>query len=147
MQTAGMPLTFVRVLALLLNKGSAVGKVRRAERLHALRVTFKNGNKLTRRRQKPKVHHRVHSSLPPVYPKPAESNPNPPCQSPYDPSWSHPSIYASVFRVVSFLRTFPQKPWALFSLSNDIWGWVQIMKLPTVQLSPFTNNRWLKFNG
>jgi hypothetical protein len=60
------------------------------------------------------------------------------------------SIYASVFRAVSFLRGFPPKPCILsshacpmscqphsswFGLPNNTWGWVQIMKLLTVQLS------------
>jgi hypothetical protein len=57
--------------------------------------------------------------------------------------------------MVSFLWTFPSKPFTLsllshtrcmahlslypsFNLPNDIWGWVQIMKLPTVQLSSFS---------
>jgi hypothetical protein len=52
------------------------------------------------------------------YPEPAESIPHSPhaCHMPHPP---HPS-------------------W--FYLPNNIWWWVQIMKLPTVQLSPITSS-------
>jgi hypothetical protein len=89
-------------------------------------------------------------------PEPVESNPHPPSQS-QDPFWSHLPTYALVFRVFSFLRAFPPKPCTLLfplptcympcpphspwlDLPNDIWGWVQIMKFLTVQLSPFSHH-------
>jgi hypothetical protein len=90
------------------------------------------------------------------YPEPAEStsHPTPPNQSPYGPFWSHPPIYALVFQVVFFFRAFPSNPvhvstlshachmprlphFPLFDLPNNVWWWVQIMKLPIVQLFPF----------
>jgi hypothetical protein len=44
------------------------------------------------------------------------STPPPPaCQFPQDPFWFHPSTYASVFQVVSFLRTFLPKPCTVLS--------------------------------
>jgi hypothetical protein len=66
--------------------------------------------------------------------------------------WSHPPIYSSVLRVVSFLRAFPPKHYTLsvishtchmsypphspwLDLPNDICGWVQIMKLLIVRLT------------
>jgi hypothetical protein len=79
-----------------------------------------------------------------------------PAQSPQDPFSSRVPIYSSVFRVVSFLWAFPPKPCTFFcplshachmpcrphsprfDLPNNIWWWVQIMKLPTVQLLPFS---------
>jgi hypothetical protein len=48
-------------------------------------------------------------------PEPGESTPHPPNQSPQDPFWSHPPIYAVVFQVVSSLRAFQPKPCTDFS--------------------------------
>jgi hypothetical protein len=89
------------------------------------------------------------------YPEPGEPIPNPPRQSPHDPIFIIFSIYASVFRVFSLLRTFPPEPCALFLLSNacqmlcslhspwyyrpnDIWGWAQIMNFSIVQIPLFS---------
>jgi hypothetical protein len=89
------------------------------------------------------------------YPEPTESTPHLPAILPKTHSDPDPPIYASVFRVVSFLRAFPLKPctipsplpsWHMpqsshypwFNLPNYIWGWVQIMSLLTVQLPPFS---------
>jgi hypothetical protein len=68
---------------------------------------------------------------------------------------SHPPIYAYVFWVMSLFWAYPPKPcthffplhvcymscpprspW--FRMSNDIWGWGQIMKLLIMQLPPFS---------
>jgi hypothetical protein len=88
------------------------------------------------------------------YPESTESTPHTPNQSNQDQIWVHSSIYALVFRIVSFLMAFPSKPCALSLLShschmhrpphppylqlpNNIWGRVQFMKLLTVQLPLF----------
>jgi hypothetical protein len=42
----------------------------------------------------------------------------------------------------------PHSPW--LDLPNDIWEWVQIMKLLTVQLSPFSRHLiplWSKYSS
>jgi hypothetical protein len=80
------------------------------------------------------------------YPEPIESLHTANHPMSLDPFRAHTTIYASVYRMVSFLRTFapksctfsvlshachiprpPQSPW--LDLPNDIWGCVQTMKL------------------
>jgi hypothetical protein len=89
------------------------------------------------------------------YPEPSESTPHPPNQSskinsnpilpstPWSSQWflslglSHQNpVHASPLSHACHMLHPPHSVW--FQLSNDIWGWVQIMKLPTVQLSPFS---------
>jgi hypothetical protein len=79
----------------------------------------------------------------------------PPNQSSQDTFWSHPPHLCLGLSSGLFPSGFPTKPCTLFSpipcvphalphlppwlyMLNDIWGWVQIMKLLTVQLLPFS---------
>jgi hypothetical protein len=77
--------------------------------LYAMRAQSGRGsltNYLNPWRYYPAVHHRTHNSSPPARVR-SQSNPiHPPTKSAYDPFWSHPPIYALVFRAVSFPRTF-----------------------------------------
>jgi hypothetical protein len=52
-------------------------------------------------------------------PETVGSNPHTPrSQCPQDPFWSHLPTYALVFRVITFLRAFPPKPFTLSLLSH-----------------------------
>jgi hypothetical protein len=98
-----------------------------------------------------------HSEQPAIglCPEPIESNTHPRQPMSRDQFWLHPLIYASVFRVVpSFglsrqnlvqfsllshachMHRPPHSPW--LNLPNEIWGWVQIMKLLILLLPPFS---------
>jgi hypothetical protein len=88
------------------------------------------------------------------YPEPVEST-SPPSQIPYVPFWSHSTLTPMFYEwslsfgvshqnLVQFsllshtyhMSRPPHSPW--FNLSNDIWIWVQIMKLLIVQLPPLS---------
>jgi hypothetical protein len=108
--------------------------------------------------RKTKLKRNTSTSPPPVHLLSRRSTPHPPSQSPLDTFWANPPIYASVSRVVSFLLVFPPKPCTIFSpftcvpharqphspwfdLPDDIWGLVQMTKLPIVHNSNPTKNK------
>jgi hypothetical protein len=112
-------------------------------------------NQLTPWRQNPKVHHPINNSPPPV-PILSQVNPlhTPPTNlpkvhsdpilpsMPWSSKWSlsfglsHQNpVHISPLSHACHMPCPAHSPW--FDLPNDIWRCVQIMKLPTVQLSPF----------
>jgi hypothetical protein len=88
------------------------------------------------------------------YPEPCESTPYPPNlpkvhfdpilpSTPWSFKWlfsfgfSHQNpVHVSPLSHACHMPCPPHSPW--FDLSNNIWWWIQIMKLPTVHLSPFS---------
>jgi hypothetical protein len=113
-------------------------------------------NKLNPLHQNPKVHHCIHQRLPPApilskvnpfHTLPAylpKIRPNPFLPSmPRSFKWSL-SLGLSQqnpvhFSPLSYACHMPcPPPW--FDLPNNIWWWVQVMKLPIVQLSPVTSS-------
>jgi hypothetical protein len=113
-------------------------------------------NQLTPWRQNPKVHHRIHNS-PPTMPLLSQVNPlhspsanlpkvrfHPilpstpwPFKGSLSPGFSHqtPVHINSLCYACHMPR--PSRSPSLYLL-NNIWWWVQTMKLPTVQLSPLS---------
>jgi hypothetical protein len=113
-------------------------------------------NQLTPWRQNPKVHHRNHNS-PPTVPILSQVNPLHTPQpislrpilspsshlrlrlssGPFSFGLSHQNpVHVTPLSRACHMPCPPHSPW--FDLPNNIWWWVQIMKLPTVQLSPFS---------
>jgi hypothetical protein len=106
-------------------------------------------------RQNPKAHHRVHNRPPPV-PILSQLNPfhTPPANLPKTHSnpilppmprsseWSlsfgifHQNVHFSLLPHAFHVPRPPYSNW--LDLPNDIWGWVQIMKLLTVLTPPFS---------
>jgi hypothetical protein len=90
---------------------------------------------LTTWRKNPKVHHRTHNSPPPV-PILSQANPIHTSQANLpkihsDPilpptPWLSNLVRISLLSHACHMPCPPHSPW--LDLSNDIWGWVQIMK-------------------
>jgi hypothetical protein len=146
--------TFLASALKCTSSGVAVPRSRSGTR----KSTFKMTDWLTLWRQNPKVHHRIHNSPPPV-----------PILSQMNPRHTPRTILSTVHfdRILastpwSSKRTFSfglphQNPVHVLPLShachmpcprhyprldlpNNIWWRVQIMKLPTVQLSPVSHH-------
>jgi hypothetical protein len=66
-------------------------------------------------------------------------NPLPPPPQPiFLRAISIPFSHTFLFFQACYMSLPHHSPW--FHLSNDIWGWVQVMKLPSVQLPSFSSS-------